>query len=290
MREWKEYKEEILRRSEERIARRRRRIRYGIGLGSALCLCLIIGGLFALPHFMLKIDGDGMVYNGGSGEPEASGDIKYYADSLAGAADEDKASGGNSSAPREWIKKSKGYGSIGISLPKSWKYEWKEAEGFFDLRIAPKSAKEGWLRIEYSSAFGVCGTGLSVEKIRLGAYEAEQGTYDNAAIWNYIHLEGTPGAYTIYTESVGSWWADYEQEAMATLATLQVGEGIINEQEAIALAKKEILRSYEQVWADFKSDSGRWEICFYNGRLPANSGCVVAIDPKGQVLSVKEEK
>ena len=294
MRDLREYKEEILRRSEKRIAHRRRRTRRWIGIGASLCLCLIIGAVITLPEWMPKIDGNGTVYENGSPmEPESADGLKHSADKSAedtadSMAPEAGSSGNKSSASLQILQKSRGYGNFSLSLPENWKYEWKEigSEGF-NLRIAPKSAEEGWLRIEYDTAFGVCGTGLETKTITLGNYEAEQGTYDGAPVWDYIHLNGTPGAYTVFTENVNSWWGDYEAAAMKILESLKVGDGIIHEEEAIRIAKEHYSGKNKKIYADFKSDLGQWQVCFYDKSF-TNEDCTVFIDPKGNVVSVGE--
>lgn len=298
MRDLNEYKNEIFRRSNERIARRRRLTRQWIGIGVSLCLCLIIGSVLFLPKLFLKIDGGGMVYDNdsanGRGETVDGSAHSLYADQLVGDADDvmepEAGSSENNLSAMQELKKSMGYGSIALHLPSDWKYEWKEEQGSFNLRIAPKSAPEGWLRIEYSDAFGVCGTGLETKRIQLGSYEAEQGTYDNAPIWDYLHLVGTPGAYTIYTENVGSWWSEYQAEAMVILRGLQVGEGIIHEAEAVRIAKGHYKGAKQEIYADFKSDMGCWMVCFYEGGFSMEKSDTVTLDPKGALISVKEGK
>lgn len=130
------------------------------------------------------------------------------------------------------VRNEKESASITLSLPYGWEYETvnDDDSDTFSIDIWPAGQTEGKLSVKYfGSHFGVCGTGLEEKKIILGEYEAYQGTYDNAKMWDFISLIGTSGAYVVINEGADNWWNEYGDEAMQILNTLVVGENISDE-------------------------------------------------------------
>lgn len=116
--------------------------------------------------------------------------------------------------------------SMSLQISEGWEYEIIEpVEGVpdqFGINFWPKGQAEGKLSLMYYTAWGVCGTGLEEIKIKLGEYNAYQGTYDNKDVWDYICLADTQGRYVVMNEGASVWWDEYGDEAMDILSTVKI--------------------------------------------------------------------
>ena len=77
------------------------------------------------------------------------------------------------------------YGRISVELPEDWEdevyaagSEWS-SPGLYGMHLHPESEETGYIDLNYTQAFGVCGTGLSQEMVTLAGEEASVGTYDD---------------------------------------------------------------------------------------------------------------
>ena len=115
--------------------------------------------------------------------------------------------------------------SISLEIPDGWEYAIEDSHERNNFCIAfwPAGQAEGKLKVWYYDAFGVCGTGLTQEKITLGKYEARQGTYDNKKVWDFISFIDTQGDYVIMNEGAEAWWDSQGDTAMQILSTLTLG-------------------------------------------------------------------
>lgn len=154
-----------------------------------------------------------------------------------------------------------------LELPEGW--EWSVAEYTpdcfrFGISFWPEGVDSGKVDLFYYPAgFGVCGTGLSQEEILFDSgLRAVQGTYDNAAIWDYISFCDTPGPYVAHTDGVKNWWHDYGEEAMDILGSAVLGQGYITEEEALERARQACGVEYTYEYAEFDFESGHWRIRF----------------------------
>ena len=159
----------------------------------------------------------------------------------------------------------RGFANISLTIPHGWEYEIEDYADTDEFCIAfwPAGTTEGKIKAWYCNRFGVCGTGLKEKKITLGKYEALKGTYDGKEVWDFICLIGTPGTYVIWNEGADPWWDVYGDEAMEILNTLVVGDDIISEAEAIAIAKQEATVEYNQIMASYDSENGFWKVMLY---------------------------
>lgn len=187
----------------------------------------------------------------------------------------------------EFVRYDRGYANISLTIPYGWEYETEDCENNSDFYVAfwPSGRSEGKIRVCYYDSFGVCGTGLDQERIMFGNYEAWKGTYDNHKVWSYIGLLGTPGRYVIENEGAGQWWDEYGGEAMQILNTLVVGDGVISEAEAIAIAKAEATVEYNQTWASYDSENGLWTVTF--GKSYPGGDQTVTITCEGKVIDIQ---
>ena len=182
-----------------------------------------------------------------------------------------------------------GYANISLAVPYGWEYETEEVtdSGEFGVSFWPSGKPEGKIWVKYhGDRFGVCGTGLEQEKIKLGNYEAWKGTYDNHKVWAFISLVGTPGYYVIENEGADQWWDEYGDEAMGILNTLAVGDGIISEAEAIGIAKQEATVEYNQTMTSFDSETGLWTVALYR-EYTAGGDQTVTITCEGKVIDIQ---
>ncbi len=125
------------------------------------------------------------------------------------------------------------YGDVNMSIdiPSDWEYEIREYSPEMEscsIYFWPADQNEGKLNFQYSKFFGVCGTGLSEEKITVGAYEANKGTFYNAKGWSFISLITEPGAYVILSDGAGVWPEEYMEEAMEIINSIRVGADAVD--------------------------------------------------------------
>lgn len=175
------------------------------------------------------------------------------------------------------------YTNITLPIPDGWDYELTDN----GIRFWPSGHADGKLHAQFSGAFGVCGTGLTCEDIMLGGYEAEQGTYDGKAVWDYIYLKNTVGDYVIMNEGADVWWDEYGDDAMDIFDRIVVGEGLLSEEKAIRLAKEACTIDYTDIHTSFDSQNGTWCITFGQGAW-VDGGCqTVTLDAvTGDILDI----
>ena len=137
------------------------------------------------------------------------------------------------------VYESGNFSNISLTIPHDWEYETEKgnSNGEYCIAFWPEDQTEGKLKLWYYTAFGVCGTGLEEKEITVGDYKAWQGTYDNKKVWDFISFRGMPGSYVVMNEGADKWWSQYGDEAMDILSTAKIAENIINEEQAIELAK-----------------------------------------------------
>lgn len=116
-------------------------------------------------------------------------------------------------------------GSIRLKLPDDWEYSIQEVnakeEEEFSVCIYPKGMKDKEITICYWENFGVCGTGLETEDIKLNEMSAYKGIYDGKAGWDFIRFTDEYENYVVLAGNGEKWWAEYEEQLMEILGTLE---------------------------------------------------------------------
>lgn len=188
----------------------------------------------------------------------------------------------------ELVHHSRRHANISLRIPDGWEYKTVNQDDSNDFYIAfwPAGESEGKIRVWYYDFFSVCGTGLEQEKITLGNYEAYKSTYDNREVWDFISLVGTPGCYVIINDGADAWLSEYGDEVMQILDTIVVGENIISETDAIAIAEKNATVKYNEKWASFDSESGYWTVSL-SKRNSAGGDQVITITHEGEIADIK---
>ena len=191
-------------------------------------------------------------------------------------------------ARSEVVRYSRGYANVSLTIPDRWEYQTGAYEGNdeFFITFWPAGRSEGKIEVLFYDSFGVCGTGLETEDIKLGKYDAWQGTYDNHKVWSFILLIGTPGKYVIENDGAGQWWDEYGGEAMRILDTLTVGDGIIREAEAVAIAKDLATVEYSRTITSYDSETGLWTVTLYK-EYTAGGDQTVTITCEGKVIDIQ---
>lgn len=170
------------------------------------------------------------------------------------------------------------YANFTLSLPEDFSYtenEYREDSKSFGISIFHKDAPESTITVEFLSAFGVCGTGLSSSDITIGGYNAVKGVYDGNPTWDFIHISDTPGEYVIYNHCDAGWWQTYGKKAEMILDTLKIAEGIVFRNEALLIAEKNAEGEYKRTYGEFDIEKGVWEFTFikdqteYHARVSA---------------------
>lgn len=119
------------------------------------------------------------------------------------------------------------YGRISITLPEGWSYELKPVDndsltmGLYGIWFYPDDVSDGYIEVNYSQWFGVCGTGLSSEKAALAGNPVNIGTYDGHPYWDFISFEGDYKGIVALTFSVEDWWETYKSQVMEILETIR---------------------------------------------------------------------
>jgi len=178
--------------------------------------------------------------------------------------------------------------NISLSIPDDWEYEILKGTENADYCIAfwPEGETEGRIKMAYFQFFGVCGTGLTVEEITVGDYQAQKGSYDNHWLWDYISFIGTPGSYVAINDGAEKWWSQYGEEAMEILSTVKFAESIITKEQAIEMAKKDVTVEYNQVDASFDFKTGCWTVMFHK-RNTLGGSQTFTITHEGKIVDVE---
>ncbi len=179
------------------------------------------------------------------------------------------------------------YENIALTLKEGWEYDIiDEADTKeFSVNIYPAGQKDNKLRI-YFGFFGVCGTGLKQEEIKLGEYDAWMGTYDNNTVWNYISIKDRFGDYAIINEGGKEWWNEYGDEAMQILETLKLGYGYVSENDAVQIAKDKADSADEDPEVVFDKEKALWHITL-SGKNTSGDDTFV-IDVHGNIIDIIE--
>lgn len=117
-------------------------------------------------------------------------------------------------------------GSIGLSIPKDWEYQITEygKEGdYFAIEIHPETQAQGTIVIQYTEAFGVCGTGLEEKEYSQNGMPARIGIYDNHPYWDFMVFKDDYEGYVILNNAGETWWMDYKDLIENILKTLVIG-------------------------------------------------------------------
>lgn len=113
--------------------------------------------------------------------------------------------------------------NISLSLPENWNYtEEKNENSGFGLSIYHEEDSENNVTINFSEAFGVCGTGLRTEETVINNYKATMGIYDGAPTFSYIVFDNTAGYYVIYNNADALWWQKHEEDLREIFSTLRI--------------------------------------------------------------------
>lgn len=157
--------------------------------------------------------------------------------------------------------------NIFLSLPEDWEYtetgnEPDSETNRSGISFYHSSDPENNITIEFTDAFGVCGTGLRTQDITINNYTASMGIYDSCPTFSYIVFENTPGFYVIYNNADAPWWQKYEDDVRAIFSTLRIAEGIVFREEALSIAEKYAVGENKKQYGEFDSASGIWSFVF----------------------------
>ena len=114
---------------------------------------------------------------------------------------------------------------ITLTLPAGWNYalvSLAQNDYCAGITFWPRGREEGKIRLEYyPQGFGVCGTGLETDAMELAGRTVTVGTYDGAALWDYISFGDD---FAAWGEGHESWWAEYGDTAMEILDSAVFGK------------------------------------------------------------------
>ncbi len=182
----------------------------------------------------------------------------------------------------------KEYANIALTLKEGWEYDITDEPDTkdFSVNIYPQGHKDNELRVSYFEFFGVCGTELTHEEIKLGRYDALAGTHVSNELWSFITLRDTFGKYVIMNGGAEQWWNEYGDEAMQILETLKVADGYVSESEAIQVAKDKADSADEDPEVIFDEEKAVWHITL-SGKNTSGDDTFV-IDVHGNIIDIIE--
>ena len=115
--------------------------------------------------------------------------------------------------------------SVTLTLPAGWNYalvSLAQNDYCAGITFWPRGREEGKIRLEYyPQGFGVCGTGLETDAMELAGRTVTVGTYDGAALWDYISFGDN---FAAWGEGHESWWSEYGETAMEILDSAVFGK------------------------------------------------------------------
>jgi len=175
-----------------------------------------------------------------------------------------------------------------LQLPAEWDYEieeYKEDSSYFGIRFWPNGLENGKISLlYYGNMFAVCGTGLSTKEIAFeNGLQASVGIYDNDPVWSYMGYRDTPGSYVVFAGMDKTQWKEYGDAVMTILGNVKLAEGILWENQAIALAKPKCTENYDSANGNYDFKTGVWKIRFYN-EYKAGKEQNIWINPQGEVI------
>lgn len=163
------------------------------------------------------------------------------------------------------------YGSANmcVVLPGNWEYEileYSDESYSFGIRFRPEGVSGSVSVLYYPQGFGVCGTGLDQEQIRLDSgLKAYQGTYDGKQYWDFISVQGLPGSYVFQTEKVSAWPQELFSQAEQIVYAASLAEGILWENSVAEYARRECGGDCEVIRTSFDFCSGEWTVWLQAG-------------------------
>lgn len=123
----------------------------------------------------------------------------------------------------EEVSVSTGKEGMSFIIPDSWGCRKEESEILpLTIELYNKNEPDKIITAEFTGAFGVCGTGLRTESIKVGGYDAVKGIYDGNPVWDFISIDLGEDYVVFYNHSDGIWWQEYGDDAMEILDTLKI--------------------------------------------------------------------
>ncbi len=182
-----------------------------------------------------------------------------------------------------------GYANMALELPANWAWEiaaYEENEYAFGIHFWPQGQTEGMLKLEYyPDGFGVCGTGLEEEDLRLdNGLQAWVGTYDDHPVWDFIAIRELPGSYVFCTQNVDGWWDAYGEQAMEIIQGAALARDILWEDAAVEKAAQAMNTQLTPNRTSFDFCTGVWTIQYVIGGIQYN----VPVSAEGVVGKIQE--
>lgn len=123
----------------------------------------------------------------------------------------------------EEVSVSTGKEGMSFIIPDSWGCRKEESEILpLSIELYNKNEPDKIITAEFTGAFGVCGTGLRTESIKVGGYDAVKGIYDGNPVWDFISIDLGEDYVVFYNHSDSIWWQEYGDDAMEILDTLKI--------------------------------------------------------------------
>lgn len=206
--------------------------------------------------------------------------------------------GGQSAAGLESItgetaEYTSGYVDISMTLPEGWRWEavqtrdrteglrfWKEGDKALDFEL-----------FCWTEGYGICGTGVTSEEITLpSGQKLWQHTEEmESGLWLNIVFSDVPGSYVLRPvgETIdAAAWESCRSEVLTILDTVQLGRGIMTEQQAINAAAERYAGEYAMAYGSFDVKSGTWTVRFSTGET-GSTAAVFTIAPNGDIAQVE---
>ncbi len=157
-------------------------------------------------------------------------------------------------------------GGIGIklTLKPDWRFKTIERVGEYGVAIWHKDYEEKTIDILYRDMpLGLCGTGLTCDTVKIGAYTATTYRYDDMPDYFMANFDTTSGGYYIDNNG-GDIWKDYEKDILEILDTIILSDIKMTKDEALKIAKQECTIDFTEEYADLDALNGQWVVVLKN--------------------------
>ncbi len=146
------------------------------------------------------------------------------------------------------------YANMALKIPEGWEYsivdsDNRDHENTFGIIFWPED--EPSMRIQllyYANGIGLCGTGVTFEDITLeNGLNATKCTEEIGGdiYWLFLIYKDVPGYYAAGCNVPKAMWDEYGDMIMSILGSAELGKDMINEEEAVEIARADCIISYK---------------------------------------------
>lgn len=186
----------------------------------------------------------------------------------------------------EWVELSEGYANMALEIPAGWDYSYHRHDSDAGMGVAfyPRENLRVDCGLWFYPDFAMCGTGVELEEMTVGQHRVTRATEKledgTLSVWYLFHH--LPGNYVATVNLPIGLWPEYEPQILSILETAVLAEGILTEEQAVAIAQGECAIQYKEVKAKFDYSGGTWSVTF--GQGTSGEDQTVTVGPGGEIM------